>query len=86
MQVPELKKCVEKLYQWQYGVRDPNDFTYQLFTLLQMANSDEFAKLEKAYPCEARAYRLWYASKDPVGFFTSHDVWKGPRKSEYASA
>jgi hypothetical protein len=75
----ELSRAIEKLYRWQYGQRDPQDFTFQLFTLLQMANPEEFSKLEMAYPCEAEAYRLWYAASDPVTFFTSHGVWKGPR-------
>ncbi len=76
-----LEDAIRKLYQWQYGVRDSNDFTFQLFTLLQMAGTTEFEKLAGAYPDEAKAFRLWYESGDPVGFFTSHGVWKGPRKS-----
>jgi hypothetical protein len=76
-----LEEAIRKLYQWQYGIRDPKDFTFQLFTLLQMANPEEFAKLASAYPDEAKAYRLWYESRDPVEFFIAHGVWKGPRRS-----
>jgi hypothetical protein len=75
-------EAIQKLYQWQYGVRDPSDFTYQLFTLLQVANPEEFAKLAQTYPDEARAFRLWYESKDPVEFFKAHGVWNGPRPRE----
>lgn len=76
-----LEDAIQKLYQWQYGVRDPNDFTFQLFTLLQMASSQELEKLATAYPDEAKAFRLWNQASDPVAFFESHGVWKGPRKT-----
>src|SRR5687767_14393650 len=75
----KVEEAIEKLYQWQYGVRDPSDFTFQLYTLLQMANSHEFSKLASTYPAEAKAYELWYQSSDPMEFFKSHGVWKGPR-------
>ena len=75
----KLEVAIEKLYQWQYGIRDPNDFIFQLFTLLQMANSQEFAKLASSYPAETEAYKLWNQSSDPVEFFKAHGVWKGPR-------
>ncbi|MBI3557686.1 MAG: hypothetical protein HY074_15605 [Deltaproteobacteria bacterium] len=74
-----LEDAIGKLYQWQYGIRDPNDFTFQLFTLLQMASPSEFEKLATAYPDEAKAFKLWYQSSDPVEFFKNHGVWKGPR-------
>jgi len=72
-------EAIQKLYQWQYGVRDLNDFTFQLYTLMQVSSPEEFAKLAKSYPDEAQAYRLWYNSSDPAEFFKVHGVWKGPR-------
>ena len=74
-----LADAIRKLYQWQYGVRDPQDFTFQLFTLLQMAAPHEFERLADAYPDEAKAFELWYDADDPVAFFTTHGVWWGPR-------
>ena len=74
-----LDEAIAKLYQWQYGVRDANDFTFQLFTLLQVASPTEFTKLASSYPAEAHAYKLWDQSSDPAEFFKAHGVWKGPR-------
>jgi len=79
--VANLEAAIQKLYQWQYGIRDQNDFTFQLFTLLQMANPQEFSRLASSYPDEAKAYELWYQSSDPVEFFKAHGVWKGPRSN-----
>lgn len=75
----KLEQAIQKLYFWQYGTRDPNDFIFQLFTLFQMATPEDFEKLAVSYPDEAKAYKLWYQASDPVEFFKTHGVWKGPR-------
>ena len=77
--MPALEEAIKKLYQWQYGIRNSEDFTFQLFTLLQLASSEEFSKLASTYPTEAKAYEIWYKSSDPVEFFKAHGVWQGPR-------
>ena len=71
--------AVKKLYQWQYGQRDENDFTFKLYSLFQSANTADFEKLAASFPTEAEAYRLWNKSQDPVEFFKLHGAWKGPR-------
>jgi hypothetical protein len=78
----KIEEAIQKLYSWQYGFRDSNDFSFQLYTLMQLASPEEFDKLAQSYPDEARAYRLWYESPDPVEFFKAHGAWKGPRPRE----
>ena len=74
-----LAIAIQKLYEWQYRQRNPEDFSFQLFTLMQVANPDEFARLALSYPAESEAYKLWYSSPDPIEFFKTHGVWAGPR-------
>lgn len=76
----ELVHAVQKLYEWQYMQRSENDFTHQLYSSLQKANDSEFDRLKTAFPFEAAAYREWLRAPDPVEFFSSYGVWKGPRR------
>jgi hypothetical protein len=72
----KLIKALEKLYGWQYGMRNEQDFTHQLFNTFQKANDSELEKIELSFPVELEAYRLWYEAKDPVNFFKSFGLWK----------
>jgi hypothetical protein len=65
--------AVERLHYWQYG-DEPTNFTSQLFSLMQKADKENFAKLADAFPEEANALLLWRASSDPDAFFEAHGL------------
>lgn len=72
----ELKEAIKKLYQWQHGQRDENDFDIQLFTSFQKASIVDFEKLASVYPVHAKAYTLWHESADTKALFASFGIKK----------
>lgn len=54
--------AVRELYFWQYS--NTGCFHNMLFSLMQKADTDNYAKLEIAFPEEAEAYYQWCKSDD----------------------
>lgn len=67
-----LNKAVFELYYWQVG--DGTNFHAMLFDLIQKADMQNLVRLQKAFPAEVQAWKMWLAATDIAGFFEAHGV------------
>ena len=68
-----FRQAVERLWYWQHG-DNPTNFTSLLFTLMQKADAENFARLALAFPEESMAYKLWCASESSPEFFRKFGI------------
>ncbi len=68
---PELYRLAQELYYWQHGGKN---FTAQLFSLINKADSYNRDKLMTAFPLEVLTYKLWETCPTPEGFYREMGV------------
>lgn len=68
----ELKDAAYALYLWQCG--GATNFTAMLFDLIAKADTNNKAKLGRAFPVEVAAYLEWHNSESPKKFFQRYKI------------
>lgn len=67
---PNVKEAIKEIYYWQY--HNTNSFMNRLITLFQVADRQNFARLERGFPLIAIAYNMWLISPNQNDFFEQY--------------
>ena len=59
-----LREAIEYLHVWQHDNSNNPSFSSMLYTMFGKADMSNRSRLDKAFPLEAEAYRLWHLSEE----------------------